>query len=445
MMTVDDRGNGIARRIERVGSGPYRLGRSSALVPIIDADADGVPDTVDERSEVLKFATPIAESAYGQADLDLGCDRLIFSGAVPIQMELDSRRHPIAGTDRPLVPLLPEGGVVYWGTIQLWVGRDGLSTDVGTTSQVFSCTSGLPVVGVAVWDDPNFDGVTNDLVGQEPNEVADVVSQCDFGTDQIFLGGVAIPELTEIPVADGLAALRFADFGEYPGGKTFRFHFGSADFDSVFVSPKGIASFALPVTDLASRDALGRQHGAIAACWSEEWDTSSLRLFAGYVPMTKSFRNGEPVYAFAIEWRNLRRVGWSSDRAISMRLLLYSDGTYRTDFGSFDELEDMPLVVGYAGPGAHPSDANVVVADHSWGAGPSGSGGERVLAEAFSATNVVDVGHKFIRWNGYPERLDAPTDVPVLVSPALKGRQEDRGEERRLAPVERRAPGCGRD
>ena len=136
--------------------------------------------------------------------------------------------------------------------------------------------------------------------------------------------------------------------------------------------------------------------------------------------MTTSFRTGEPVHAFAIEWRHLRREGWSADRYVSMRQLLFSDGTFRTDVGSFAELSDMNIVTGYAGPGAHPVDASVDVSAHSWGGQPAGTLGERVFAELFGASNPIDIHHAFFRWNGYPERIDPASPAPVLVSPQLK-------------------------
>lgn len=203
-------------------------------------------------------------------------------------------------------------------------------------------------------------------------------------------------------------------------GVAFRVRFGSKYFESVTVRSDGVVSFGAPIVHPATRPSLASAHGAIACGWSDEWDTSSLRLYAGYVPMTKSFRTGEPVHAFAIEWRHLRREGWSADRYISMRLLLYSDGTYRTDVGSFVELGDMNLITGYAGPGAHPVDEATDVSAHSWGGQPAGTLGERVLIEAFGPANPIDIHHAFYRWSGYPERLDPAAPAPVLVSPLLK-------------------------
>jgi hypothetical protein len=135
-----------------------------------------------------------------------------------------------------------------------------------------------------------------------------------------------------------------------------------------------------------------------------------------------SIRDGRPVKAFAIEWRGLRRPGWEPNRGVAMRLLLYQDGAWRTDFGAFesDDLGDLSFVSGYAGPGKLDVTASTDVSAHSWGAGPAGTGTERVVAEAFGPANLTDLGHKFVRWNGYPERLDAPGTIPELISPVLK-------------------------
>lgn len=281
------------------------------------------------------------------------------------------------------------------------------------------CPNGFDIAGSAVWEDFDFDGQSDNHDTDPVTETASVLSQCDFGTLQIYFQGHAIPELTEIGRAAS-TELRFRDFGEYPGGVAFGFRFGSKTFDSVTVRDDGLVTFGAPVAGPASRAALAASHGAIACGWSDEWDRSSLRLYAGYVPMTKSFRTGEPVHAFAIEWRFLRREGWTPDRYVSMRLLLYSDGTYRTDVGSFAELGDMNLVTGYAGPGAHPVDETVDASAHGWGGQAAGTTGERVLAEQFGASNPVDIHHGFYRWNGYPERIDPAAPAPVIVSAQLK-------------------------
>lgn len=417
LVTMDDRGNAIARKIEfDAPSGPYRSARTEALLRVTDTNGDFVPDTLDQASEIRDIA-PSVKGAYGAGDIDWGTDRAMLGAGFPLYYDLDSLRRPIPGSERSVVKL--EEGFFVWSSRQPFMGRDGQVADVQVRGDGF-CPNGFDIAGSAVWTDPDFDGQSDNHNGGPPAEIASVVSQCDFGEVQIYFGGHAIPDLTEIPVTSGSASLTFRDFGEYPGGVAFRFRFGSKDFDSVTVRPDGVVSFGAPVVGPASRAALAAAHGAIACGWSDEWDTSSLRLYAGYVPMTTSFRTGSPVHAFAIEWRHLRREGWSADRYVSMRLLLFSDGTFRTDVGSFAELSDMNIVTGYAGPGAHPVDEPVDVSSHSWGGQPAGTTGERVLAEQFSAANPIDIHHAFYRWTGYPERIDPAQPAPVLVSPQLK-------------------------
>lgn len=416
MVTMDDRGNGIARKVEfNAPSGPYNSDQSEALYRVTDSNGDFVPDTLDVSSAILDLA-PNVRTAYGAGDLDYGTDRAMFGASFPFFYDLDSFRRPIPGSERSVVRL--EDGVFTWSSRQPFMGRDGQVADVLVRGDGF-CPNGFDIAGSAVWTDTNFDGQSDNLRTDPIVETASVVSQCDFGEIQIYFGGHAIPELTELEPAT--QSLTFRDFGEYPGGVAFRFRFGSKDFESVAVRPDGVVSFGAPVTGPASRASLAAAHGAIACAWSDEWDTSSLRLYAGYVPMTTSFRTGEPVHAFAIEWRHLRREGWTPDRYVSMRLLLFSDGTFRTDVGSLTELSDMNIVTGYAGPGAHLVDESVDVSSHSWGGQPAGSTGERVLAEAFGPANPIDIHHAFYRWTGYPERIDPAAPAPVLVSPQLKG------------------------
>jgi hypothetical protein len=232
-----------------------------------------------------------------------------------------------------------------------------------------------------------------------------------------------LAELTLVPIlASGWTSVAFRDFGVYPDDEAFAFRFGSTDFDRVWVSNKGLVTFGLPGGGTATLDALASMHGAIAAAWSDEWDTSRVRVFAGYAPAAKSFVTGERVLSFAIEWRDLRAPGWEPNRACSARLLLYTDGTFRTDFGAMEasEVGEMRLVTGFSGPGAHPSTSPADASAHSWKSVPAGTGAERVVAEAFGPGKPSDIGHKWVRWTGYPERLDTPGPKPVIINPALK-------------------------
>jgi hypothetical protein len=242
------------------------------------------------------------------------------------------------------------------------------------------------------------------------------------------MAGIAVAELPEIDVPAAGTRISFADFGDFPDNETFTFRFGGTDFESVWISPNGVVSFTTPVSGPANLAALANLRGAIAACWSDQWDTSRLEVYAGLAPVQRSFVTGERALAFAIEWRGLRAPEWDDtapiekDRSISMRLLLMSDGSFRTDFGAFDahEIGSLPMVVGYAGPGGHPTSATADASVHSWGATWAGTRQERVLGEEFGAANPSDVGHLFVRWAGYPERLDTPGPKPVVVKPAIK-------------------------
>jgi hypothetical protein len=105
-----------------------------------------------------------------------------------------------------------------------------------------------------------------------------------------------------------------------------------------------------------------------------------------------------------------------------MRLLMLSDGTFETQFGSFSELDRMPLVVGYSGFGAHPARARVDAGAATVGNPLAGTGNERVAGEEFGQDTPCDLGHVWARWRGYPERLDEPGPAPSILSAALKNR-----------------------
>lgn len=420
LLTIDGRGNGLGRlvRFQRP-SGPFIKNRTEALVRVVDTNGDLVPDTIDETSNVTAFATRSTELAYGPCDIDMGTDRMLLGVGYPVLMNLDSRRRPIAGTDREAFrnPANTNG---RFSMNQPLFMKDGSIADLSGEVRNFCGLNDR--YGVDIWHDFDFDGVTDNLLAPDACEVREMVTQCDLpGTSP--LGNHTVPELRKLSLAGEGTRVTFADFGAFPGDETFRFRFGSQDFSSVWVGRDGVVSFGAPVAGEASRAALERTAGVIAPCWSDEWDTSQLQLFAGYTPITRSFRTGERVLAFAVEWRGLRARGWEPERQISMRLLLYGDGTFRTDFGAFGsgEIGDMRIVVGYAGPGAATTTDAVDASAHSWGAAPAGTAGERVLAEEFGASNPSDLDHIFVRWNGYAERTDVPGPAPRIVAPALKG------------------------
>jgi hypothetical protein len=297
---------------------------------------------------------------------------------------------------------------------QIVVGHDG--------TPVCFCENAIQTGddAVGMFRDANFDGVVEDSLPPNPLEVKPFYYDLEFPVPLTL--NISLADLAFVDTSSGGGTVRFADAGVFPDGSSFRFRFGSTDFDALWIGRDGIVSFTGPVTGPASLDTLAALHGAIAPLWSDEWDTSRVRVHAGIVPLQTSFRTGDVVKAYAVEWRGLRAPGWEADRACSMRLLLYEDGSYRTDFGAMEstELGPMRLVTGYAGPGNHPSRADVDASAHTWTFAPAGTGTERVAAEGFSTTKLSDIGHLWVRWNGYPERLDTPGPVPVAVNAARK-------------------------
>jgi hypothetical protein len=120
-----------------------------------------------------------------------------------------------------------------------------------------------------------------------------------------------------------------------------------------------------------------------------------------------------PALAFVVEWRGL--VSPNGKRT-SLRLMMLSDGSFRTDYGAM-ETGEMPLVIGYGGPGGSLAELDARL--HTWGHAPSGSMEEGVLAEEFGPGRPADIQHLWVRWNGYPE-AKAPEIVPLVVGAKLK-------------------------
>jgi hypothetical protein len=137
--------------------------------------------------------------------------------------------------------------------------------------------------------------------------------------------------------------------------------------------------------------------------------------FAGYAPVDRSFLTAQRVLAFAVEWRGLRSP---EGRRTSLRRLLFSDGTFRTDFGAL-EVDAMPLVVGYSAAGAG-STLSAQLSEHSWGAGPAGTQGERVLAEVFGPDHPSDLDHVWVRWAGKAGAEGAPTILNAQLKRGVK-------------------------
>jgi hypothetical protein len=408
-ITLDDRGRVLARRILST----QRPFNTAGLLRVRDSDGDGFPDAADESS--LVPAVGAAFGSYGLGDVDLGADRLL-AGPYAV-VDLDSRHRPIPGSERDLIgPCSANCGIAYV-PFQLWSGRDGYPLAFAHHSPDEPVEQ--PEV-LAHFDDLNFDNVSGAYHSSNPFDVRELVRDSALPHPMMRAGHVA--ELTELAFDGEWSVGTFRSFGVYPGGEVFTFRFGSRAFEHFAVSKRGLLSFLGQVDAPASLGSLQASRGVVAPAWSDGWDTSQVRVFAGYAPANTSFVDGARVLAFSIEWRGLRLAGWEADRFVSMRLVLFSDGSFRTDYGALEsaELGDHRFVVGYAGSGNHPQASSLDLSDHSWGFAPAGLGSERVIAEEFGPGRQSDLGHMWIRWTGYPERLD-PSNPPVIVNARLVG------------------------
>lgn len=403
-MTMDDRGHILGRTVPNKIS-PYAT--ADAFFRIVDANGDGTPDEIDEDSRIPlpPFLESTASYTDGVASVDVGSD-LLYVNQLNVTL-LNSRHQPIADTNLQLNRLT--FGVIPFRCYEIVVGHDGYPV-------AFADANLTEDDAVVVWGDFDFNRFMDNSEPPQSLEIRAVYFDQEF--PQPFTRNMSQADLREIPTPSGGGTVTFRDEGVYPDGTSFRFRFGSKDFESVWIGRNGIVSFTGPVTGTASLDALAALRGAIAPAWSVEWDTSRVRVHAGYAPIQMSIRTGQPVKAFAVEWRGLRAPGWGDDQACSMRLLLYEDGAYRVDFGAMeaDELGTMRFVTGYSGPGNHPSRLDVDASRHTWTFPASGTGQERVAGEEFTATKRSDIGHLWVRWMGYPERLDAAGPTPAIVN-----------------------------
>lgn len=409
-MTLDGRGRIIARRILDASN----TNNNAGFLRVVDTDGDGLPDAADEQS--FAPATGLAFGAYGPADVDLGADRFHAGYSV---YKLDSRGRPVPGSARNINDTCTAGGCGFgYEMFQIWAGRDGSPVIFGRRTP--NTPEETPDV-LAHYDDLNFDGQTGNHHSSNPFEVREIVRDSVLPVPDMRSGHVA--ELTELSFSGAWASAAFSSFGVYPGGESFRFRMGGRDFDQFTVSKAGLLSFVGQVSAPASLNGLQQSHGVLAPAWSDGWDTSEVRVFAGYAPANTSFVDGGRVLAFAVEWRGLRLPGWEAGRQISVRLLMYDDGSFRTDFGAFEasELGAHRFVVGYAGPGNHQQTGSIRLIDHSWGSPPVGLGSERVVAEEFGSSNMSSVGHAWVRWTGYPERLDTATPPQIINARLVDG------------------------
>jgi hypothetical protein len=80
----------------------------------------------------------------------------------------------------------------------------------------------------------------------------------------------------------------------------------------------------------------------------------------------------------------------------------------------------MRMVTGHAGPGAGGAATLVDASSHSWNGTVGDYRSSRVAGEQFDSTNPSDIGHRWTRWAGYPEREGDARPHPVLLDPLFK-------------------------
>lgn len=397
-MAVDEYGGVIARH-STVLSGP--VDSTDYFVRLLPKTGDSsgaaeTPTELDESSRVDVESRGRGASCWG--DIDYGTARFFF-GPGTGTINLNSYGTPITGTIRAFEDL--NVGIIPWDDDQVLLDPSGTPFAVANDPQ--------SQIGVIRWVDRNFDSIVGNR-GDKPYEAFPVFYEKEIPNPYLLNASVA--KIDQIPLEHESVGLRFQDYGDYGTGHSFKFRFSGQDYESVWVSANGLVSFVGPVAGDSTVHGLEQLAGVIAPAWSNDWDTSGARVYAGYSPADLSFRDGKPVYTFAIEWRGLRDRTWETGRSFSMRLLLYSDGTFRTDYGAIDEVTGTPFVVGYSAPGSSSSSIAVNPAEHSWGDEPAGTGEERAAAMEFTSTNAL--GHIESRWLGYPERLEGPGQLPVV-------------------------------
>lgn len=396
---------------------PYRGPRRYQIVT--DSGLAGRFDAYDDTRIVESPSLPVIEY---EGATDLGADR--FLAPVGATLLLDSR-----GVPRRVQQFEHLGSLDFYPVFSYSLR---LLPDGSPATYAYSSDLKVNYQRAAyVHTDGDFDGWSlnsRTLVG--PSEVNPIARQEDFPpfystlyrqNIDAYLQSVATYGLTRVDTSSGGGEIRFADFGEFPGGETFKFRFGSRDYDAIWVGRSGLVSVAGPVGPEATLAGLERTPGTIAACHSDAWDAEHTSVFAGYAPVQKSFRTGERVLAFVVEWRGLRRPEWEARRQIDCRMVLFSDGTWRVDYGSFgaDDIGPHPFVAGYSGLGNGGSPASLDLSEHSFGRLPCDATGARVAAEVFDDANPTDLDHLWVRFDGFPEALTTLV-TPAVVDPVVK-------------------------
>lgn len=396
---------------------PFPSPPVSIALTFLDTDGDLIPDTpawpADPRG---RLEIPLGIS--NQAALDSGTDRLVAGHGFPSKiLELDGDGFPIPASCRA------SGSVS--GDWSDYPNQGGTTSDAqvllhdGTMAAywAFYDSSANPDDtnhGIYILEDVDFDGAVTIKPPSQNSELFPALTEKMFDPKERS-GRPAVPELTELrSFSGGNKSVTFADFGIWPDGRAFSFKQASVERTLVTVSLNGLLSFVGPVSASPSLATLDATLGLVAPAWSDQWDTSEVRVFAGCAPTQRRFADGSGAAAlsFVIEWRGLISP---NGKRTSLRCLLLEDGSFRVDYGAM-EIGSMPLVVGYStdGAGAIISDD---LSDNSWGGQPAGTLEEAKLGEEFGAAKPFDLAHKWIRFSGYG---DVRGPRPEIVSAVLK-------------------------
>lgn len=383
---------------------------------IFDTNEDLIPDTpawpADSRGRVEFLAVP---GGMGMTSVESGTGRLVVSSAnLPSAVALDGNGFPIPGSYRQLWNSVPSpGSRASNGTSDpQTLLHDGSMASYWTHFDDYQIPTDSDH-GIYVLDDVNFDGVFT-FTGDSTSELFPALTEKMFNPTE-RPGIPSVPELTELrSFAGGSQSVTFADFGIWPNGHAFSFRQARVERSSVTVSLDGLLSFAGPISASPSLATLDATPGLVAPAWSDQWDTSQVRVYAGCAPVQRRFADGSgsAALSFVIEWRGLISP---NGKRTNLRCLLLEDGSFRVDYGAM-EIGEMPIVVGYStdGAGAIVSDD---LSDNSWGGQPAGTLDEAKLGEEFGATKPFDLAHKWVRFAGYG---DVRGPRPELIGVVLK-------------------------
>lgn len=382
-----------------------------------DTDGDLVPDTPDWPGNPRgRVEIPgAANRGFFAGALDEGTGRLILGfRSFYATLEVDGEGFPLPDSFRECVVIHEDGGTPFVTRLQA-SGRPAVLHDGST---VAFCIyehepTSLYASGIYVLDDTDFSGTT-DIFISTPGELREAVTRLRFDPNELIVRPSS-HELNELQVDDlGFASIDFTDFGIWPDGRAFTFRQAGVERTSVDVSSRGLLSFVGTVSVSPSLATLDATPGLVAPAWSDQWDTSKVRIFAGCAPVQRRFADGAGAAAlsFVVEWRGLISP---NGKRTNLRCLLLEDGSFRVDYGAM-ETGDMPVVVGYS------TDRSAAIvsddlSDNSWGGLPAGTLDEPALGEEFGAAKPFDLAHKWVRFAGYGN-VRGPR--PELIALALK-------------------------